>query len=117
MDAEQSAQEQAELFLQSFDFDHFEAPGAAGLCDAEEAEHRWYDSARALGEEGDERQEAPGLGWEPPSPEDLDLGSATSERELPLPAAKPKSAAQASSSCGTAAHDEVVRQRAVSDLF
>ena len=99
-----SAEEQAALFLQSFDFDASDAPAATCLSDADiDAESRWYEAARALEDEGDERQGSPGL--------------ATSERERPLPAAKPKSPAPVSSSCGTAAYDEVVRQRAVSDLF
>ena len=113
-----SAEEQAALFLQSFDFDASDAPAATCLSDADiDAESRWYEAARALEEEGDERQGSPGLDWEVPSPEDLGFESATSERERPLPAAKPKSPAPVSSSCGTAAYDEVVRQRAVSDLF
>ena len=113
-----SAEEQAALFLQSFDFDAPDAPAATCLSDADiVAESRWYEAARALGEEGDERQGSPGLYWEVPSPQDLGFDSATSERERPLPAAKPKSPAPVSSSCGTAAYDEVVRQRAVSDLF
>ena len=113
-----SPEEQAESFLQNFDFDDVEAPAAPCLSDAsDEAEHRWYDSARALDDEGGERQGALDLGLEEPSPEDLDFGSATSEPVLHLPAARPKSAATASASFATVAHDHAIRQQAVADLF
>ena len=114
-----SPQRQAELFLQSLDLEEAEPPAgplAADLSD-NEAETRWYDSARALDVEGEGRQAALGFELESPSAE-LDGWSVTSEQApRPLEARPKSSGSLARTGWGTAEHDQAVRQQAVVDLF